>query len=379
MSVRTVDLLVAGGGPAGLAAAVHAGRAGWEVEVWDPRSGALDGTDAGTIDKACGEGLMPGALAALLALGADPAGHDLLGVRYAAGGRAATADFRHGPGRGIRRTALHAELTRAALEAGVRLERRTVGAVDQDAGGVRVAEVRARHLVAADGLHSPVRRRLGLDLPAARHARFGLRRHFTLAPWSPYVEVHWAPGAEAYVTPVGDELVSVAVLGAPGSSYDARLAAVPELRERLARAEPASDVRGAGPLRQGARRRVAGRVLLVGDAGGYVDALTGEGLALAFAQAEAAVAAMRAGEPQRYEQDWVRLTRRYRWLTAGLLAGTRPRALRRAIVPAARALPRVFDGAVNELARPVGPLPSPVGRQRVGRVASRTRSTSRST
>jgi len=354
VSPRAVDLLVAGGGPAGLATALHAARAGWQVEVWDPRSG--------TIDKACGEGLMPGALAALHALGVDPPGRELCGVRYAAGDRMATADFRHGPGRGIRRTTLHAELTEAARAAGVRLEQRAVRAVDQDDHGVRVEEVRARYLVAADGLHSPLRRRLGLAVPAPRHARFGLRRHFTVAPWSPYVEVHWAPRAEAYVTPVGHHLVSVAVLGASKAAYATHLEAFPTLRRRLEGAAPASDVRGAGPLRQGARSRVAGRVLLVGDAAGYVDALTGEGLALGFAQAQAAVAAMLAEDPHCYEQDWVRLTRRYRWLTVGLLAGTRLRPLRRALVPAALALPRLFDGAVNELARPVGPLPTAVGR-----------------
>jgi flavin-dependent dehydrogenase len=99
---------------------------------------------------------------------------------------------------------------------------------------------------------------------------------------------------------------------------------------------------------------VAGRVLLVGDAAGYVDALTGEGLALAFAQAEAAVRAITDGVPQRYERDWGRLTRRYRWLTAALLAATRPQAARRALVPASRLLSPVFGGVVNALARPVG-------------------------
>ena len=59
---------------------------------------------------------------------------------------------------------------------------------------------------------------------------------------------------------------------------------------------PADPVRGAGPLRQRLQRAVAGRVLLVGDAAGYVDALTGEGIALALAQAPAAVRAVIGGD-----------------------------------------------------------------------------------
>lgn len=95
---------------------------------------------------------------------------------------------------------------------------------------------------------------------------------------------------------------------------------------------------------------MAGRVLLVGDAGGYVDALTGEGLALAFAQAGAAVRAIVDGAPERYERDWSRVTRRYRLLTAALLLGTRSQLVRRSLVPVSRALPPLFRGAVNSLA-----------------------------
>ncbi len=343
---RHVDLLVAGGGPAGLVTALHAARAGLDVEVWEPRPGA--------VDKACGEGLMPGALAALQDLGVDPPGHAFHGIRYVGGDRCADAAFRHGAGRGIRRTTLHGALSEAATAAGARIEQRAVGELRQYDDAVRVdGDVTARHVVAADGLHSPLRRALGLDTTPARYRRYGLRRHFRTAPWSPYVEVHWAPEVEGYVTPVADDLVGVAVLATSKGSFDARVRALPSLAALLADAEPAGDVRGAGPLRQGARRRVAGRVLLVGDAAGYVDALTGEGLALAFAQAGAAVRAIADGAAPRYERDWVRLTRRYRWLTGALLLGTRPRPARRALVPLARLLPPLFDGAVNGLARPV--------------------------
>jgi flavin-dependent dehydrogenase len=113
-----------------------------------------------------------------------------------------------------------------------------------------------------------------------------------------------------------------------------------------------SRVRGAGPLRQRARQRVAGRVLLVGDAAGYVDALTGEGIALGLAQARAAVAAVAAGRPQAYEAAWRRLGWRSQLLTQALLTTTRHRAVRARVVPAAAALPRVFGAAVDQLARP---------------------------
>jgi flavin-dependent dehydrogenase len=106
--------------------------------------------------------------------------------------------------------------------------------------------------------------------------------------------------------------------------------------------------RGAGPLRQRTRARTAGRVLLVGDASGYVDALTGEGLRLGFAQAVAAVAHL--DDPAGYERAWAAATRDYRLLTSTLVAvATSP--LRGALVPAAVRLPPVFAGAVERLAR----------------------------
>ena len=154
------------------------------------------------------------------------------------------------------------------------------------------------------------------------------------------------------MTPVGEGLVGVAVLSdaAPAARRPAGGTS------RSSRSEPAGQaaeqVRGAGPLRQRSRRRVAGRVLLVGDASGYVDALTGEGIALGLAQARAAVEAVRVGRARDYELAWRRLGWRHDLLTQGLLTATRHPALRSRVVPAAARMPAVFGLAVNQLARP---------------------------
>lgn len=337
------DLLVAGGGPVGLATALYAARAGLDVGVCEPR--------IGVIDKACGEGLMPAAVAALRDLDVDLDGHPIAGIRYVDERWAAEAPFRRGSGLGVRRTVLHGALRARAAEAGLALDHRPVREVVDRGDHLLVDGEPTRYLVAADGLHSPVRRLLGLAGAPARQRRYGLRCHVAVEPWTPFVEVHWAAVGEAYVTPVADHEVGVAVLTAERRSLTDLLREFPLLAARIG-GRVHSRARGAGPLRQRSLRRVAGRVLLVGDAAGYVDAITGEGITQGLAQARAAVAAIADDQPERYESEWRRVGRRHDVLTKSLVLATSVPALRRRIVQVAARLPAVFDAGVHQLARP---------------------------
>ncbi|MBA0044752.1 NAD(P)/FAD-dependent oxidoreductase [Mycobacteroides sp. LB1] len=338
MTDYDADLLIVGGGPAGLACALRARRQGLTVIVAEPRTSP--------IDKACGEGLMPGGLAELLELDVDPAGMPLCGITYLSERRRAQADFTGGTGRGVRRTTLHTALAERAKSTGTQSIAMRVSEVNQDRAGVSAAGIRAKWMIAADGLHSPVRRALGIATTAGRPHRHGVRRHYAMAPWSQYVEVYWSPWGEAYVTPVQPDLVGVAILS---RHKQPDLAWFGQLSARLCDARP-GPARGCSSLRQVVSRRVEGRVLLVGDAAGYEDALTGEGVSLAVKQAAAAIDAIVNDTPQSYEAAWHQVTRRYRYLTRGLVLATAPRLTRKAIVPASALAPALFRRAVNTLA-----------------------------
>ncbi len=323
------DLVIAGGGPAGLATAIRARQAGLEVVVLE--------AGAPPIDKACGEGLMPDGVEILTAFGVALEAVEcrvFRGIRYVDGELVAEGRFPGASGLGIRRTVLHQALSRRAADVGVDLRwgRRVLGLVD---GGFSTDDgvVTGRWLVGADGRTSRVRRWAGLDGRRSKRRRIGLRRHYELEPWTDLVEVHWHDRGEAYVTPVGDRLVGVAMLfeGGP-NDFDELLAGFPELRRRLAGAAVASTDRGAGPLEQRCRRVVSGNLALVGDAAGYLDAITGEGLALAFHQAGAVVDAMLDSNLDRYANAHRLIVRYPAAVTRLLLAVERRPALRRRVM-----------------------------------------------
>jgi flavin-dependent dehydrogenase len=351
------DVVIAGGGPAGLATAIRSAQRGLRTVLVE--------RSAEPPDKACGEGLMPSGVRQLSLLGArlPPDSHTQFhGIRYLQeNGSAVEARFGAGVGLGIRRTVLSVSLRERALSCGAELRQDTVLSARPFPERVEVelasGTLQARLVVAADGLHSPLRRAAGLQETAeGRPQRYGLRRHFGLAPWTDMVEVYWTPGVEAYVTPVGPRSVNVAFLreGEMAEGFDALLARFPRLQARLGAAPPLSQVRGAGPLLQRVRARHADRMALVGDAAGYVDAITGQGLSLAFAGSALLIDAL----PKDLSQDLGPSLRRYdvgvrkRWLqysvpAHALLALSRRAWLRRRAIRCVAALPGAFGAVVR--------------------------------
>jgi len=327
------EVLVVGGGPAGLATAIAARQAGFEVDVLE--------RSVPPIDKACGEGLMPSGRDALGILGIDVealGGFPFQGIRYIDGVELAEGLFSSRPGLGVRRLELHRELQRRAEEVGVRCHwGHSVRSLDLGVGPpvlhTDAGNWSADWLVAADGLHSRLRKWAGLEGRPCSLERFGVRRHYSIEPWSEFVEVYWTDRCEAYVTPVSQEEVGVAMLWSGGkANFDDLLGEFPHLQSRLGNARASSKDRGAGPFRQRVRAVTRGNIALVGDASGYLDALTGEGLAIAFRQALALVEAIRARDLGSYRRAHRRIVRSPETLTKLTLLLSRHPRLRRKVI-----------------------------------------------
>lgn len=329
-----------GGGPAGLAAALAARQAGLEVTVADCAEPP--------IDKACGEGIMPDGVAALAKLGVQldvSQGARFAGIRFINGSQQVDANFHRGPGLGLRRTLLHDAMVSAANHAGVQLlwNRRVTG-ISHDQVLLDNETVNCRWVIAADGQNSRMRRLAGLGHTVAEKVRFGFRQHYRVTPWSEFVEVYWGDCGQMYVTPVAAGLVCVAFITSHRMlRFEEAIGHFPELASRLTNAVPDESPRGAvtGALRL--RHVQRGNVALMGEAAGTVDAITGEGLAIAFQQATALAGALTAGDLSLYEAAHRRIMRLPRAMAALLLSlDGRPRFCGR-VFAAFEAQPAIFE------------------------------------
>ena len=315
---RTADVLIAGGGIAGSSLAIMLGRKGFAVRLFEraeyPR------------EKPCGEGLMPGGVAVLdhLNVTSSVGGTRFRGIRYHCNGRTVEGNFPKQDGFGQtgigqrRRVLDHALYSEAAATPGVRIHTgcRVEGPVVEDGrvrglivGGERVL---ARLVVGADGMHSTIRQKLGLSCPP-RRGRFGIRAHFRLSDTkeqSDRVEIFVGKGKEIYVTPLPDHEINVIALGdAGGNREDAQVSllqrceAFPELASLMEGAEQVSATIGASPLTGGAIAGVAPGAVLLGDAAGFVDPVTGGGMTQALMAAE--LLAGYIADKELGEDDWL--------------------------------------------------------------------------
>ncbi len=301
------DVLVIGGGPAGLAAAIAARMKGFDVTVAD---GAKP-----PIDKACGEGLMPSAMAALRALDVKirPGdGHILRGVCFKDAATSLEADFSSGSGFGIRRTVLHQKMVERAQECGITLLWNTpVVGLSGDGATLGDAVMKARWIVGADGVHSRVRRWIGLDAKGQQETRFAHRRHFSVKAWTDCMEIHWGQKGQAYVTPLGNDETCVSLISRdPRMRLDDAWREFPRLAGHLTHAEATTVERGAVTVTRSLGQVYRGNVALTGDASGSVDAITAEGLHLSFHQAIALAAALGTGKLESYQRAHRQLARR---------------------------------------------------------------------
>jgi menaquinone-9 beta-reductase len=348
------DVLIVGGGPAGLASAIAAARQGLQVEVIDAMKPP--------IDKACGEGLMPDSLEALAAIGFSnldqtlrtTENHLLRGIRFI-GHRTspnrltAEAAFPQNPGRGIRRTVLHQILLDRAASLGVRFHwENSAQSIAPTAEGTLVHSnrqtLRARYLVGADGPGSRVAIWAGLTEAYIQSRRIGLRQHYTIAPWTDFVEVYWSNVGQAYVTPNSSNEVCVAfIANKKFPSSEAALSHFPVLRRQLTASHPNGPARGSITLGRKLRRVTSRNVALIGDASGSVDAVTGEGMALCFRQAAALSLALRANDLAQYQQAHRRIQRLPNLMSRSLLLMDRSPRLRDTVLRNFQRTPWLFE------------------------------------
>jgi flavin-dependent dehydrogenase len=337
---QETDVFIVGGGPAGLAAAIAARQRGFRVIVAD---GAKP-----PITKACGEGLLPDALAALVGLGVELRemdGCELRGIRFEDERSSVSARFPDGHGLGVRREMLHQRMMERARDAGVTLLWNTpVTGLHQD--GVLAGEnkIQARWVIGADGSRSRMRRWSGLESYVVERTRFAFRLHYRLRPWSDFTEIYWGEQAQAYVTPVGaHEICVVLISNDPNVRFGETLRRFPELLRRLDGAPHASSARGAATTMSRLKSVYRGNVALIGDASGSVDAITGEGLALSFRQATALAGALAGNELEGYQKAHRRLFRRPRLMGNLLLLLDRRSRLRQRSMRALEAAPQLFE------------------------------------
>ncbi len=314
MSRLGCDVLVVGAGPAGSALAAALARAGRDVILVEARSHPRP--------KACAEYASPMIAEELARLGLPagawrPAAHPLRGMRVILGEAAVDVRYRRraAPRQayGLRRTAFDAALAGHAAANGARLMERTAldslawrdgrvaGATLRTADGLR--EVSCRWVVGADGARSRVAQRAGVARPA-RPRRLGLVAHYEAVPGlDASGEMHVGPGWYVGLAPIAGGRLNVGMALPPDGarrSAEARfadaIAGLPAVAGRLGGARRLTPILGASPIGHRVARAAGAGWMLVGDAAGFIDPFTGEGIYRALRSARAAAEALEGSD-----------------------------------------------------------------------------------
>ena len=392
MICRGPDVLIVGAGPAGSSLALHLARAGLDVLILDrahfPR------------DKPCGDCLSPGAVAELERLGLKDrlreslAPRDLRGWRVEApDGQVLSASYGRSNGAAplsgwaVRRRDLDAALLAAAERAGTRVRFgvrvfdldvtacRASGVIVREGGGTATRVIPARVVVGADGLRSVVRRRLGLDSRPPRLRKIAIIGHLAGGNGGAMGVLRvragrcsgYAPlNGGGNLTLVVPEREAAEIAGDTRAFFIDALSTFPEARQRIDQYGLDETLMVTGPFDQPVRRPWSAGVLLVGDAAGYYDPFTGQGvyqaLRTARVAAQAILAVLDGGERERAV-----FARYGRWVRRTLAPTRGVQRLIEAVIQRPRLMSR-FIGALGEpddapatrLLRVTGDLAHPV-------------------
>lgn len=345
------DVLVVGGGLAGLAAAIAARQQGLSVIVADsttPTPNDEDKDKKKNKARAWGEGLMPPAQAALAELGLSIPGSEtgiFHGIKFIGPEGSVLARFPRGQGIGIRRATLHQALLEHADRLGVQTlwDNRICGLQE---AGVRVGSriIRTRWLIGADGQHSRVRNWAGLSAGRQHSQRIVIRQHFEIEPISDFVEIYWGSQGQAHVTPLGKKEICVSLISKKRFvSFDAGIAQFPVLARHLGNAARSTSLPGAISTFRRLRAVFRGRIALIGEASGSVDAVTGEGLAMTFRQAIALSQALRANDLSLYQAAHRRISSPPSFMSRSMLLLDKSSWIRRHTLRAFARKPALFE------------------------------------